>query len=219
MNVDGLQGGAAAAGAGNGAAGDRTMGKEDFLKLLTTQLTHQDPLNPMEDTEFVAQLAQFSSLEQLIETNKRLEMLAISQSSLTSAAAVDFIGREVEAWSEKIQVRGGVPGKAVINLPQDAEDVSVEIKDAQGNLVRVLNLGSRTAGDIDLDWDGLDKDGKPVPDGEYSINVKALDGEGNDISARVKVREKVTGVTFEKGYAELILGDVKVSMADVVEMY
>ncbi|NOZ86302.1 MAG: flagellar hook assembly protein FlgD [Deltaproteobacteria bacterium] len=216
MNVDNVQGSGNQVGENNS---NRAMGKEDFLKLLTTQLTHQDPLNPMDNTQFVAQLAQFSSLEQMIETNKRLEMLAMSQSSLTSASAVGFIGRDIEAWSDSVEVQDGVPNRATLELSSDAANVTVEIRNADGDVVRTLDMGPRPAGQVQIEWDGLDSKGKTVPDGTYLLKVKAEDTDGKDVNSKIRIKGHVSGVTFEKGYAELVMGELKISMADVIEMH
>ena len=202
-----------------GTGNSRNLGKEEFLHLLTTQLTNQDPLSPMENTDFIAQLAQFSSLEQMMGTNRWLEVLALAQSSMTSASAVGYIGHEVEAVGNQIEVTDGVPTWAGLHLEDDAKSVEVEIRNEDGEIVQVIDLGPHSAGDVELGWDGLDLKGNPVPDGEYSFSVKATDAEGGEVGAQTRIRGLVTGISFEKGYAEILLGERRLGLADVVGMY
>jgi len=114
------------------------LGKEDFLKLLVEQLKNQDPLNPMESTEFTAQLAQFSSLEQLTNMNESLEYSQLYQSSINNAQAVGFIGKTVKATGDSINVKDGISNQIQFDLARDAETVNIHIYDSSDNLVNIL---------------------------------------------------------------------------------
>jgi len=202
----------------SGSSESGGLGKMDFLKLLTTQLTHQDPLNPMQDTQFVAQLAQFSGLEQMMQTNERLEALAMAQSSMTSASAVGFLGKTVEAVSNQVELADGVPSWAGVRLDGDAASLKVEIRTATGEVVQVLELGAHNAGDVELGWDGLGLDGKPVADGLYYLSLEAEDTTGEPVGCQPLIKGEVSAVTFENGYAELLLGERRLGLADVIGM-
>ncbi|MGQ9687758.1 MAG: flagellar hook assembly protein FlgD [Desulfobaccales bacterium] len=161
------------------------MGKEDFLKLLVTQLRYQDPLNPEDPKDFVAQLAQFSSLEQQINANKNLEemgeLFKSLQSSQSMTQGIALLGKTVKGSGNLINVANGKVGEVSFNLPQEAQEVVVGIFDASGNQVRILNLGSQAAGLSPLSWDGKDSQGKAVSDGIYSYQIAAKDKTGKAI--------------------------------------
>lgn len=187
---------------------NNTTGKEldrdAFLKLLTTQMQAQDPLNPMDNTEFVSQLSQFTSLERLESMAQGLNTLAMSTSSNTSAQMVSFIGKQITIARPDITLNGpNSHTPAEIGLAADASEVTVSIKDDDGKIVRTIEMGRREAGDMDFQWDGLGDDGAPLKPGKYSISVKALNEEGERVDSQVTTRRKVTGVSFEGGLPRL----------------
>jgi flagellar basal-body rod modification protein FlgD len=201
------------------AQNKKELGKEDFLNLLVAQLMHQDPLKPDGDTEFISQLAQFSSLEQLIGIGQGMEGLAMAQMSTQSSDIVGFIGKDVVASSDTIQLPE--EGGATIGwgLPYGADSVSVEIRNHLGAVVRTVEIQQpQRQGNTTWHWDGTDDDGHLLPMGEYTFSVKATQGTGEALSEPL-VRMRVTGVTFESGYPELRLGAAqKVTLADVREV-
>ncbi len=195
------------------------VGKEDFLKLLVTQLQHQDPLNPAESTEFTAQLAQFSSLEQLTNVNKNLDYLMLYQASINNAQAVDFIGKTIKTSGDTIGVSNGVSDEIAFELPSDAANVTVSIYDGSGQLVATIDAGDLGEGKQSVAWDAEDQEGDTVPDGDYTFEVAAVDTEGNTVEASTFSTAVVTGVTFEEGTTYLIAGGKRIPMGDVVEIY
>lgn len=195
-----------------------TLGKEDFLELLVAQLAHQDPLDPMENTEFVAQLAQFSSLEQLMGVNSNLGMLQTAELASANSQATALIGREVEATGSIL--RHTTPGPESINftLPRAATKVTVKILDNNGNQVRSLDVGARPAGSGSVQWDGRDSLGNLLPTGNFTLDISATDASGNAIAASSKFSGVVTGVTFKNGIPVLEVGGTRVQLADVVSV-
>ena len=129
------------------------LGKEDFLNLLIAQLQHQDPLDPTDSVEFTAQLAQFSSLEQLSNVNDNLEKLELYQASINNSQAVSFIGKEIVARGNSLEVSGGAPVDCQFNLPEDAGSVTITIYDANGEFVRAFDVSNLPAGLQSLSWD------------------------------------------------------------------
>jgi len=168
-------------GALTGAIGEN-MGKEDFLNLLVTQLRYQDPMSPEDPKDFVAQLAQFSSLEQQINANQQIEdlgkLLKTYTESQNMAQGVALLGKTVTGSGSQITVSGGQPSEASFQLPSDAQALVVGIFDGSGQQVRILNLGSQSAGTCTIAWDGKDSDGKKVADGIYSYQVAAQNKDG-----------------------------------------
>ena len=194
------------------------LGKDDFLKLLVEQLKNQDPLNPMESTEFTAQLAQFSSLEQLTTMNKNLDYLRLYQASINNAQAVNFIGKTVKASGNSINVKDGASNQMQFDLAGDAAEVNIHIYDSSDNLVKTINCGSLSSGEQSMEWDGTNDNGETVSDGTYTFEVSAADEGGESVGATTYMTVKVTGVTFRDGNAYLLAGDIEISMSDIIEV-
>ena len=200
--------------------GGQDVDKTAFLKLLVAQLQHQDPLEPMSTTEFVAQLAQFTSVEQLVGVNEGINMLGIQQMGISNAQAADMIGKEVEIKSDKLTVSSDDDSVgAAFRLDGDAEDVQVRIRDATGTVVRTIDMGPQTKGDISLEWDLRNDNGGMVAPGTYRIDVLAEDADGNSISWETRVRGVVSGISYDNGYPELVVGSIRASMSDIVGVY
>jgi len=195
----------------------KQIDQDTFLKLLMTQLEHQDPLNPMDSMQFTSQLAQFSQVEQMVDCNKKLDSLAQYQSSFNNWQSVGMIGKEVTAPGDWVQLQNGVPGKAGYSLQNDSSQVTVKIVNSQGKLVRTLNLGVQGKGDHLIQWDGKGDNGTTLPDGRYTIQVN--DGSSNGASQiGTFVQGVVTGVAFDQGTPSLLIAGEKVPFSSVTQI-
>ena len=215
-----------AAGLGTGAAkipnggGDLAgaLGKTEFLNLLMAQMQHQDPMEPLKDHEFVAQLATFSGLEQQMLANDRLLELQLAQISTGNAQLAGFIGQSVVAKGDSLTIAGGAPPPVGVQLEGNAETVDVTITDSTGKVVSTFQAGPLEAGHHDLTWSGKDANGVALPPGEYTVQVTAKDADGTSVTASPLLSGVVTGVTFENGYAELLVGDHHIAPADILSV-
>jgi flagellar basal-body rod modification protein FlgD len=171
---------------------DDIMGKEDFLTLLVTQLKNQDPLNPDDPTEFTAQLAQFSSLEQLFNMNESMENLVTSNSNSDRLSTLQTIGKNV-VYQESAFSFDGDPVEVGYQLDGKATEVHLAIQ-RNGSTIRVLNGSDLEKGNHFLTWDGLDENGLPADPGDYKVVVSATAGEDESIAASPLLRSEVTGV-------------------------
>lgn len=194
------------------------MGKDDFMKLLITQLGNQDPLSPMKNEDFVAQLAQFSSLEQLVGANERLDAISMSQLSQSGASAVGFIGKEVRAMGDWVEHDGDDSTELRFELMGKADTVTVTVTDEDGKLVRTVELGGRDEGDHSWTWDGRDRNNSPVDPGSYTVEVAAKDANGNTVNGYPVSCGRITGVSYKNGYPVLLIGDHKIPLSDVIEI-
>jgi flagellar basal-body rod modification protein FlgD len=200
--------------------GNSELGKEEFLQLLVAQLQNQDPLEPMTNAEFVAQLAQFSSVEQLVSVNEGINILGMQQMGMSNAQAADFIGKDVEVKSDKLQVGpSDAEVTAAFSLQGNAETVTVNIRNAQGDVVRTYDLGAKSQGEIILNWDCANQNNVRVPPGTYRVDVVATDAAGAPVGWSSTVRGLVDGVTYEAGYPELTMGDITAAISDVIAVY
>ncbi len=185
--------GGAAQGLASALTGGATMGKDDFLKLLVTQLQNQDPLNPSDPTEFTAQLAQFSSLEQLFAVNDNLEQMSASSGDVERLSALSLIGKEVVSTSGEFRL-GNAGASLGYRLDVPASEVSLHVLDPSGRAVATIPATETGSGDHFLSWDGLDANGRAVPPGDYSLVVRATSGEDETVPATTLVKGTVTGV-------------------------
>jgi len=215
-----------AAGLGTGTAklptsgGDMAgaLGKTEFLNLLMAQMQHQDPMEPLKDHEFVAQLATFSGLEQQMLANDRLLELQLAQLSTGNAQLAGFIGQSVVAKGDSLTIAEGATPPVGIQLEGAAETVDVTITDSTGKVVSTFEAGPLGAGHHDVAWSGKDANGVPLPAGEYTVQVTAKDADGTAVAASPLLSGVVTGVTFENGYAELVVGDHHIAPADILSV-
>lgn len=194
------------------------LGRSDFLHLLVTQLQNQDPLNPADSTEFTAQLATFSSLEELQNISATLEGVSTSQSILTNSQAVDYIGKRITALGDQISMRAGEPDPMVFKLETTASNVYLKIYNQYGEFVQDLDLGAMNAGDQRVEWDGNSQNGNPAPDGAYTYQVMAVDAEGNPVNATTFTAGTVNGVNYKNGLAYLETAFQEIALGDVVQV-
>lgn len=205
----------------NSKAGKNQMGKEGFLQLLVAQMRNQDPTNPMDGTQFASQLAQFNSVEQLINLNKGMAGLAQSQEmmsqGLSNTMAASLTGKSIRAVSDRVHVEAGEESTINFKLGNTATKATIEITDAAGNVVRTEELKNLGSGNHKWTWDGKSDGGNSVPEGEYSIKIEAKSGD-----------ENVAALTYQEGIAEkvrytengvrLIVNGVAIPLGNVEEI-
>ena len=174
------------------------LGSEVFLRLLVTQLQSQDPTNPVENEDFVAQLAQFSTLEQTTNTNDLLEDLIVQDTQRTQLSLVNLIGRNVVSPGDTVSI--GKDDQPVLSyaLSEDASLVTIEILGANDQVIqRLQSTEFQNAGVNQVRWDGLDGNGNRVPEGIYQFRVKAEDLKKNVVPVITFGREPVANIVFE----------------------
>ncbi len=192
------------------------LGKDDFLKLLMTQLKNQDPMNPMQSTDFIAQTAQFTSLEQLTNMNTLLQQLS-SQSGATSAAGASaLIGKNVTVNGSPFRYDGLQQVPLTFTSPSTAATVAVQVRDANGNLVRTISLGPQAAGTYRITFDGLGDDGARLPSGSYQYQVIATGSTGTAISGVTTGGGKVSAISVDAGVLNLVIGTQHVPLTSLV---
>jgi len=186
------------------------MGKEDFLTLLVAQLQNQDPLNPDDPTEFTAQLAQFSSLEQLYNLNESMAGLTTAQANSEKLAALSLIGKEVSYNGSKFTYNG-TPVSVGYQLDGAATSVTLSLQDADGKTVKTLQAADTelAAGNHFISWDGTDLDGNPVAAGTYKIVLQAsASGKDASVAAAPLISSEVIGVDLSNGMLTTSAGEV-----------
>ena len=173
-----------------------------FLTLLTSQLQNQDPLSPMDSTQFTQQLVQFSQVEQQIKTNQNLEGLASQYQAASAGAALSYLGRAALIQSDTTRLTGGQANWGY-SLPTTASSVRLEVRDASNRTVAQAN-GVVTAGDHVYTWDGKDANGNTMPTGNYHLVVTAQDASGGAITSTITTQEVIRGVDFSGTTPQII---------------
>lgn len=194
--------------------------KDDFLKLLLAQMQNQDPLAPQDSKEYLSQLAQLSSLEELQNLNDSISTMSILQAASNNSQTVNYIGKTITAGGNEFSVT--TPGKTdvelIYKLEGNAESCDITISDENGKVVRTIKGGAQSSGEHTVEWDGLDDSGNPLPAGKYKFDVAAVDGDGAKLEPVYMVKGKVTGITYENGYPELLMGETRVALGNVVSV-
>lgn len=176
-----------------------------FLNLLVTQLKHQDPLDPMDSTEFTSQLVQFASVEQQIHQNANLEKLIGLQQGSQVSSLVNYIGMKVEADGQKVPFEYG-SAKFTYNFNTNANKSTVSIINSKG-LTVASGDGELTAGKHSYTWDGRDKNGVLQPDGDYTVVVTAQDRDGKLLPVEHTIFGYVRGASADNGKISLFMGN------------
>jgi flagellar basal-body rod modification protein FlgD len=192
------------------------MGKDEFLKLLTFQLQHQDPMNPMDQSKMTGELAQFSQLEQLSNLNKKFDDQNKTKSLEDKFYAASFVGKKVVTSGSTINLKNsGDPGDVLFKLDGDASKVMVRIMDEKNNIMGEIWRDGMSQGSHQLTWDGVALDGAPAAKGTYKAQVKAWDNMGNEVGTKTEATGVVQSVTFDEGEPVLTVNGQKVYLRDV----
>lgn len=211
------------ASAAQGTTKDKSiMGKDDFLKLMLSQLKNQDPLNPMDNSEYAAQLAQFSSLEQLSNLNKSMDKSIEANyyltQSINNTMTATLIGKEVKIGSNKMAFNGQDDVQIGYTLPANAKEMKLEIYDSNGKLVKSINNLEMTSGEHKLSWDFSDNNGSKVPNGEYTFKISAKDYSNNDMNTRSYTVGTISSVRFTESGTKLMVGKTEYLISDIIEV-
>ncbi len=203
---------------GNTNSSQANATKEQFLRLLVAQLQHQDPLNPMDAMQFTSQLAQFSIVEQALETNEQLKTLNLYEASANNARAVNLIGKEIMAQGDKLSISDSGVGQLCFRLLGESAQTQAYIYDSTGRLVRTLDLGKRAQGEHSIFWDGLDQQGRALGYGTYSFQVAAKDVKGQMVEVEQYLRGRAQAATFKEGVTSLLVNGVVVPLGSILEV-
>jgi len=197
---------------------EAVMGKEDFLSLLVAQLQNQDPLNPDEPTEFTAQLAQFSSLEQLFTLNESMQNLVASSADANRFSALSTIGKEVAYHSDNFNF-SGEEVQFGYKLDTRASLVRLTLQH-NGVTVKTFSAEDLTPGNHFFTWDGVTDEGYQAAPGNYTIGLQATTANGENLDIAPLIRSEVTGVNLQGGYGGILITRAgEISFNDILGVY
>ena len=181
------------------------MGQREFLLLFTTQLQNQDPLDPMENEAFVAQLAQFSQLEATTSMSEQMTELVGALKGERLLAGAGLIGKSVAVPSGPAILKEGASISGVISVPSGAGGINLSVYDRSGVLVKTQEYGRKAPGDVTVSWDGTNMQGERMPEGSYTIVATVNDMSGNITKVPISTPDVVKSVTFSAEANDLLL--------------
>lgn len=212
--------------ASNATTAQRTpsssLGKQDFLNLLITQMKNQDPMDPMKGSEYAAQLAQFSSLEQLTNLNETtmqgINANVVLTQSINNALSTTFIGKEVRATTDTFHYNGEGDIKLGYDLNSDGDKTVVKIYDENDKLVKEIS-GDSNMGENTVTWDGeLRKGESKLPAGKYHFVVESTDADGKAIDVSQYIYGTVKGVRFKSDGTVFVIDGIEVALSSILEI-
>ncbi|AZE57022.1 Flagellar basal-body rod modification protein FlgD [Pseudomonas synxantha] len=204
------------------ATGNQSLGKDAFLQLLVTQLKNQNPLSPQDNGAFVAQLAQFSSLEGINTLNDSVNNISSNFSSSQALQASSLVGRSIIIQTDKAMVDTSKSMNGSVEVPAAVGNVSIKITDKDGNVVRTVDMGAQSAGSQSFIWDGKNEKGEIAPAGTYTFNATTKNDKGDAVALATSLPATVTSVTLSKTGGEMLLnlaggmGSVKLSQIQTI---
>lgn len=194
------------------------LGKSAFLELMITQIRNQDPLDPTKNEDFVAQLAQFSSVEGIQNMNESMENMAAAFRTSLALNASSMVGRSVMVPTDTVLMDGenGIIG--AINVTEDAGKLLVDVTNASGSVVRTIDMGARKAGTVRFGWDGTGANGQPLPEGLYKLQAYSKNGSATK-AFTVETPDRVVSVSIkpEGATANLASGE-SIAVAQIKEI-
>lgn len=204
------------------AGSNSALGKNDFMKLMMAQMQNQDPMNPMDGTQFAAQLAQFSSLEQLTNLNdnvtKSINANYVLTQSINNTLSATLIGKEVKVGGSDLQNNGQNNVQIGYNLPSNAGSIAINIYDANGALVKTINTASGDIGDHKLSWDFTDNSGNKLPQGSYTFKIDAKAIDGSVLNVDSYKYGTIDGIKFGSNGTQLLVDNSEYALSDILEV-
>lgn len=201
--------------------GKQDLKQEDFLSLLTKQLAQQDPFKPVGNDQMIAQMASFATVDGIGKMNSQFESLNSSMTSNQALQASSLVGRDVLVPGAAGIKNADASMAAMVKLPQSLDNVMVRVENEAGQLVRTFDLGSKTAGDSRIEWDGKDQSGNSLPGGKYKLKASGL-VDGKNTEFPVSTYANVNSVLLGKGDGNVLLNlagfSSPVKLAEVLEI-
>jgi len=209
-------------GASTAAANKNILGKDDFLKLLLQQLKYQDPLNPMNGAEYAAQLAQFSSVEQLQNINTSLSSSIdanyVLAQSVNNTMAASLIGKDVKLSANNFTYDGTSNVTVGYTLPGAVSGVTIGVYNEKNEKVREIKGTGLTAGDHEEAWDGKNANGTALSAGKYSFKVEATDSAGKSVTASQFLWGTIDAVRFTTAGTVVVINNTEVGLSNILEV-
>ncbi len=212
----GISSGSSSSQTTSGAIQQLTGNFDTFLQLLTAQLQNQDPMNPMDSSQFTQQLVAFSQVEQQINTNANLQNLIGLTEGNAGSAAVGYLGKSVTITNGNAALIDGAT-QWTYNLPSEASSVTLTVTNSSGQTV-YTGTGTTNSGNNTFSWNGENDDGVQQPDGTYTLSVSATGSDGSAITPAISYTGAVSEINFQNGMPVLMIGTMAVPLSQVTSI-
>jgi flagellar basal-body rod modification protein FlgD len=200
----------------------KTLGKDDFLKIMITQMKNQDPTKPFNADEMAAQMAQYASVEQLQNVNQNLNKMQTDHQSSDRMAMTNLIGKTVTVDRERFPHTEGVNEALGFTLSRNASEVKIQVVNEQGETVLDKDLGAQKAGEQSFGWDGIKSNTVSAKTGNYTFKIIAKDERGAPLPTNPKTQGRIIGVSFEGNEPAFLIGDAhsqqKITMRNIIRI-
>jgi len=198
------------------AVGSDKLDKDAFMKLMLAQLKNQDPTNPLKSHEMAAQLAQFTSLEQLQNMNTTLSEMHKAQKPAENFQMLNLIGKSVDGDSAKLsRLRGDKSHDFNFTLPDNAKDIAIKVRNEAGEYIRKVDLHDLKSGDNKWTWNGKNDSGATAPVGEYYFVIEAKASNGKKLAVKTDFKGVISGISYSAEGPILMVGNQTVKMKDI----
>lgn len=200
----------------------KTLGKDDFLRIMITQMQHQDPTKPFDADKMAQDMAQITSVEQLQNMNQTLHKISTQERPLEKLAMTHLIGKQVQIDKNRFIHSKGVPEALSFNLAADAAEVVAMIENERGEVVYDVALGAQKKGSVAFNWDGIKKNTVPAENGQYRLRIAAVSGEGRPIEAKSSGNATIIGIGFDGTQPSFIVQEngkqMRVALENIVQI-
>ena len=200
---------------------NQSLNQAEFLKLITTQMTHQDPTKPMDNAEFLTQMAQFGTVSGIQDLRQSFKNFTASISSVQALqAGASLVGHNVSTLSDRGLLEAGGKIKGAVDLPDSSSNVNVKILDpVTGDVIAIKSLGEHSAGPVSFVWDGMDSKGKPAPPGVYKIQVEAsINGTNTVLPPEIQSRVESVSMGGNNGPQIKLVGLGTISYNQITQI-
>jgi len=199
--------------------GDNTkLGKDAFLKLLITQMQNQDPLNPQSNEEFIAQLSQFTQVEQLMDMSNQFDSMYLAMNSVNNTTMTQLLGKKVVAIGDDFTYSGKGGTDLHYNSAAPATGSKLTVYDESGSIVYTGSAGSLQGGEGKVHWDGLDHNREPVPEGTYRFSISGFDSDGEAVEVMELMVGIIDGMSYETGVPLPSINDIDFSLGQILRV-
>ena len=204
-------------GAKKEAKGDK-LDRMSFLTLLTTQLQNQNPLEPMSNEDFIAQLTTFSSLEQLQGMNSKLDNVYMGIAAMNNASMASLLGTNIIASGDEFHYDGSSDMKLHYRAPPDTTGATLSVYDASGRLVDSRQIGELMDGEGVVSWDGRGLDGSQLPEGTYRFQLDGVTSDGRPVDVQERIEGTITEMDYSTGSPLPSLNGVVVDLGNIIRL-
>ena len=218
ISIDGVSNSTDLAAATASTAATQELGQDAFLNLLVTQLQYQDPLDPQENEAFIAQLAQFSQVEQLTNANDALANLYQAMASMNNASMTQLLGQNVRAHGDTFQYDGDGDVELHFDASAQTSSSTLTVTDESGSVVFTSEIGALSEGEGSYTWSGNSLRGGTAEAGEYTFSVSASDSDGDPVAVQEIIEGEIDGMGFESGTPVPSINGVDISLGDIIRV-